>query len=75
MHTLPAAAQSGSRFLVYWQQAGSQLFAFTAAVHASSPQAAKMSARCLVPRTARIIGVKQSAGAGLRTLHRGRWIA
>lgn len=74
MHTSHAAPQA-PRFLVYWQQAGNQLFAFTTYVHAPSPQAARASARQSVPRNGRILGVKQSAGSGLRTLHRGRWLA
>ncbi len=63
------------RFLVYWQHAGHQLFAFTAAIAAPTPQAARAAARSRVPRNSRILGVKQSAGTGLRTLHRGRWVA
>ena len=62
-------------FLVYWQQAGHQLFAFTSAIAAPTPQAARAAARSRVPRNGRILGVKQSAGTGLRTLHRGRWVA
>ena len=63
------------RFLVYWQQARHQLFAFTAAIAAPTPQAARAAARSRVPRNGRILGVKQSAGTGLQTLHRGRWVA
>ena len=75
MHASHAAPQAAPRFLVYWQQTGNQLFAFTAAVEAPTPQAARDTARRTVPRSGRILGVKQSAGTGLRTLHRGRWIA
>lgn len=75
MHTSHVAPQAVSRFLVYWQQAGNQLFAFTAHVHAPTPQAARACARQAVPRHGRILGIKQSAGSGLRTLHRGRWVA
>lgn len=78
MHTTQAtqaAPQAAPRFLVYWRQPGNQLFAFTAHVQAASPQAAKAHARHAIPRTGRILGVKQSAGSGLRTLHRGRWVA
>ena len=75
MHTLPDAPQATPRFLVYWQQAGNQLFAFTTTINAPSPQAARVSARQAVPRNGRILGVKQSAGSGLRTLDRGRWVA
>lgn len=67
-HNLP-------RFLVYWQQAGHQLFAFTASIAAPTPQAARNVARRQVPRNSRILGVKQSAGKGLQTLHHGRWVA
>ncbi len=62
-------------FLVYWQQTGPQLFAFTVKVQAASPTAARSHARrTIASKKGRIIGVKQSAGAGLRTLNRGRWI-
>lgn len=63
------------RFVVYWQHAGHQLFAFTAFVAAPTPQAARNLAGRQVPRDSRILGVKQSAGSGLRTLHQGRWVA
>jgi hypothetical protein len=69
------AANHLPRFLVYWRQAGHQLFAFTASVAAPTPQAARDIAGRQVPRNSRILGVKQSAGTGLRTLHQGRWIA
>ena len=75
MNQLHTAAPVSPRFLVYWQHTGPQLFAFTAAVDAPTPQAARDTARRAVPRNGRILGVKQSAGSGLRTLHRGRWIA
>jgi len=75
MHQSQIAAHGCSRFLVYWQHTRHQLFAFTAAVEAPTPQAARDTARRTVPRSGRILGVKQSAGTGLRTLHRGRWIA
>lgn len=75
MHTTQAAPQTAPRFLVYWQQSGNQLFAFTAHIQAPSPQAARAHARHAIPRTGRILGVKQAAGNGLRTLHRGRWVA
>lgn len=62
-------------FLVYWQQPGPQLFAFTLRVQAATPIAARSYARrSVVGKTGRILGVKQSAGTGLRTLNRGRWI-
>ena len=72
MHASHAAPQAAPRFLVYWQQNGNQLFAFTAHVHAPSPQTARACARQVVPRNGRVLGVKQSAGSVLRTLHRGR---
>lgn len=75
MHASHAAPQATPWFLVYWQQTGNQLFAFTTHVHAPSPQAARACARQVVPRNGRILGIKQSAGSGLRTLHRGRWVA
>lgn len=75
MHKSHAAPQAAPRFLVYWQQTGSQLFAFTTHVQAPSPQDARARARQAVPRNGRILGIKQSAGSGLRTLHRGRWVA
>ena len=75
MHTSPAAPQAAPRFLVYWQQTGNQLFAFTAHIHAPSPQSARACARQVVPRNGRILGIKQSAGSGLRTLYQGRWVA
>ena len=74
MNTAQEHSQPSSRFLVYWQQAGHQLFAFTTAIEAASPQAARASAGKAVARSGRILGVKQSAGSGLRTLNRGRWV-
>lgn len=83
-HAQGAAARSTAsceppRFLIYWQpagpRAGAQLFAFTATVSAPSVQHARSSARQAIPRKGRIVGIKQSAGAGLRTLNRGRWVA
>ena len=74
MDTIQAHPQGPSRFLVYWQQAGNQLFAFTTAIEAVSPQAARVSAGQAAARKGRILGVKQSAGSGLRTLNRGRWV-
>jgi hypothetical protein len=70
-----AATTPLPRFLVYWQHARHQLFAFTASVAAPTPQAARNIAGRQVPRNSRILGVKQSAGTGLRTLHQGRWVA
>ena len=62
-------------FLIYWQQTGSQLFAFTIRIEAASPKAARAYARrTIASKKGRIVGVKQSAGTGLHTLHRGRWI-
>ena len=55
-HDVP---QADARFLVYWQQAGNQLFAFTTTISAPSPKAARTSARHRVPRNGRILGVKQ----------------
>ena len=75
MHQVETAAHPLPRFLVYWQHTKHQLFAFTAAITAPTPQAARDTARRSVPRNGRILGVKQSAGTGLRTLHQGRWIA
>ena len=75
MHATHDPSSAPSRFLVYWQQTGSQLFAFTTAIQAPSPQVARAYARHAVPRNSRILGIKQSAGQGLRTLHRGRWVA
>lgn len=72
---LHAAAPRLPRFLVYWKHADQQLFAFTTPVHASTPNAARIIAGHQVPHRSRILGVKQSAGTGLRTLHRGRWLA
>ena len=69
------AAPPLARFLVYWQHDDQQLFAFTTSVRASTPRAARAIAGHQVPRSSRILGVKQSAGAGLRALHRGRWLA
>ena len=69
------AASPLPRFLVYWKHADQQLFAFTTAVRASTPRAARGIAGHQVLRSSRILGVKQSAGAGLQTLHRGRWLA
>ena len=45
-----------------------------AAIKAASPQAARRSAGQAVARKGRILGVKHSAGSGLRTLNRGRWV-
>ena len=72
---LQDAAPPLPRFFVYWKHVDQQLFAFTTSVHASAPSAARTIAGDQVPRSSRILGVKQSAGAGLRTLHRGRWLA
>lgn len=72
---LQDAAPPLPRFLVYWKHVDQQLFAFTTSVHASTPSASRTIAGDQVPRSSQIPGVKQSAGAGLRTLHRGRWLA
>ena len=69
------AETSLPRLLVYWRNADHQLFAFTASIQAPTPRAARNIADRQVPRSSRILAVKQSAGAGVRTLHRGRWIA
>ena len=69
------AAPPLPRFLVHWKNGDQHLFAFTTSVRASPPRAARDIAGHQVPRSSRILGVKQSAGAGLRTLHRGRWLA
>ena len=69
MHTT-----AGNSFLVYWQQAGAQLFAFTVRVQADTRCAARAGAVRTIARKGRVLGVKQSAGTGLHTLNRGRWI-
>ena len=69
MHTT-----ASNSFLVYWQQAGAQLFAFTVCVQADTARAARAGAVRTIARKGRVLGVKQSAGTGLHTLNRGRWI-
>jgi len=61
-------------YVVYWREAGRQLFGFRQNVTAPSPRAAREQFQTMGRHRRFIFGVKGLAPCGRRCSHRGRWL-